>query len=231
MNNENGRWVTMNGVHVFIKDGQSPMDAFIKQKGKNVEEQEKKEEIPKENQGVHYGDLGKARDTYFWDINSSNRSTGHFGTGTYFYGYEADQEAQRLPFFSRKDRPRHVVDFSEYNLYKPTFDFQARNLHEGLKKINYGDYNGWEFDIMKHDMKAKGISEEKINKAIDKVEKVRKEYKQKGLYDKYDEKADSLSTVFMKELGYNGIDVRDLDGLDNSEFGSVIYDLNNKKRK
>ena len=31
---ENGRWVTMNGTHVFIKDGQSPMDAFIKQKGK-----------------------------------------------------------------------------------------------------------------------------------------------------------------------------------------------------
>lgn len=30
---EDGRWVTMNGTHVFIKDGQSPMDAFIKQKG------------------------------------------------------------------------------------------------------------------------------------------------------------------------------------------------------
>lgn len=27
---ENGRWVTINGAHVFVKDGQSPMDAFIK---------------------------------------------------------------------------------------------------------------------------------------------------------------------------------------------------------
>ena len=33
MNEQDGRWVTMNGAHVFIKNGQSPMDAFIKQKG------------------------------------------------------------------------------------------------------------------------------------------------------------------------------------------------------
>lgn len=30
---EDGRWVTISGAHVFVKDGQSPMDAFIKQKG------------------------------------------------------------------------------------------------------------------------------------------------------------------------------------------------------
>lgn len=30
---EDGRWVTINGAHVFVKEGQSPMDAFIKQKG------------------------------------------------------------------------------------------------------------------------------------------------------------------------------------------------------
>ena len=28
-----GKWVTINGRHVFVKDGQSPMDAFIRQKG------------------------------------------------------------------------------------------------------------------------------------------------------------------------------------------------------
>lgn len=31
---DNGRWVTINGAHVFVKDGQSPMDAFIRSKGK-----------------------------------------------------------------------------------------------------------------------------------------------------------------------------------------------------
>lgn len=40
----NGRWVTMNGRHVFIKDGQSPMDAFIRQSNKKMTEEEKTEE-------------------------------------------------------------------------------------------------------------------------------------------------------------------------------------------
>jgi len=38
------------------------------------------------------------------------------------------------------------------------------------------------------------------------------------------DKKDSLATVFMKALGYEGIDVRGT-GLDNTAFGSVIYDL------
>lgn len=27
---ENGRWITINGTHIFIKDGQSPIDALIR---------------------------------------------------------------------------------------------------------------------------------------------------------------------------------------------------------
>lgn len=30
---EDGQWVTINGAHVFVKEGQHPMDAFIRQKG------------------------------------------------------------------------------------------------------------------------------------------------------------------------------------------------------
>lgn len=36
---------------------------------------------------------------------------------------------------------------------------------------------------------------------------------------------DSESTVFMKSLGYDGIDVTDLKNLDNFKYGTVIYDL------
>ena len=36
---------------------------------------------------------------------------------------------------------------------------------------------------------------------------------------------DSVGTKVMKALGYEGIDVRNMDGLDNSTYGSVIYDL------
>jgi len=36
---------------------------------------------------------------------------------------------------------------------------------------------------------------------------------------------DTKSTKIMKSLGYEGIDVRGVDGLDNSTFGSIIYDI------
>jgi len=36
---EEGRWVTINGAHVFVKEGQNPMDAFIRQKGKSEKKQ------------------------------------------------------------------------------------------------------------------------------------------------------------------------------------------------
>ena len=36
---------------------------------------------------------------------------------------------------------------------------------------------------------------------------------------------DSVGTKVMKALGYEGIDVRNMEGLDNSTYGSVIYDL------
>ena len=46
-----------------------------------------------------------------------------------------------------------------------------------------------------------------------------------GYTDADMETADSAATRFMKALGYEGIDVRGLKGLDNTSYGSVIYDL------
>ena len=219
----NERWVTLkDGRKVRIKTTSEYMNDFIRNKGKY--------KLDKNDIGIHYGNLGKARDTTYFSINSSNRSTGHFGTGTYFYGKEGDKEAQELPFFSRKDRPRHEIDFSEYDLYKPKDDIEARNLHEGLKAINYGDYDKWSVDLMKHDFKINGVSNEKVDKAIEKVKQIKKEYNNKHYENAYDKDIDSLSTIFMKELNYNGIDVRHIREFDNGTYGSVIYDLNKKKR-
>lgn len=192
------------------------------------------QETPKSNNytpdiAVHYGDLGKARDTYFWNINSSNRSTGHFGTGTYFISMDEDKRIENTSF-SRKDRPRKIVDFNEYKLYKPLVDSEAKRLHDGLKAVNYQNYDDFDFWILKDDLKRNNISEEQINKAIEKVEEVREEYYKNGYNDDYQGKYDSLSTVFMKELGYNGIDVRNLEEFDNTAYGSVIYDLKKKKK-
>ncbi len=223
-NEADGVWRTIGGRRVFIKKNQSLSEAMIESGKFN------KEENP-EDYGYHYGDLGKARDTYYWDINSSNRSTGHFGTGTYFISKEENDRMAASPFFSRKDRPLKKINFKDYELYKPLIEREARYLHDGLKSVNYKDYDSFDFRIMTEDLIRNGVTKEKINNAIKVVEDTRERYSREGYNDKYDAKMDSLSTIFMKELGFNGIDVRGLEGFDNTGYGSVIYDLNKKKRR
>lgn len=241
------------------------------------------------NYGYHAGDLGKAEG--YWNMTSSNRSTGHFGTGTYFVGDEAQ--------ISRKDtygnRPHEKVDFSNYNLYKPLLESYGFELHDQLKYINnnisqypiasmsfdeiwdvcksvegaqytlYYDENAtetekaeakkilaemeerfesiefdsenWYADDLKEKLKEISGSyqsatirlnslfgynaEEKINSAL---ESVYNEVSQ--IEDSYNARyEDSPSTRFMKAMGYEGIDVRGIKGLDNTTYGSVIYDL------
>lgn len=187
------------------------------------------EQKPK-NVGVHYGNLGKARDTYHWNINSSNRSTGHYGTGTYFVSNEESNRMQNSSF-TRSDRPRNEVDFDDYNLYKPLIESEAKRLHDGLKAVNYNKYDDFDYRVMVDDLKRNGITQEQIDNAKNAVEEARQQYEKEGYNDKYDAEVDSLSTVFMKNLGFDGIDVRGLEGYDNTSYGSVIYDLKNNNVK
>ena len=66
-----------------------------------------------------------------------------------------------------------------------------------------------------------GADESQINKALARTQEVLNGYDPNGIFLK----EDSASTVFMKALGYEGVDVTGIEGLDNTEFGSVIYDL------
>lgn len=177
---------------------------------------------------IHFGDLGKARDTNFFAINSSRRSTGHFGNGTYFVSKEEANRLENSAHFSRDERPKKEVDFSDYELYKPSIETEGMRLHNGLKAVNYGEYDDFDFMLMKDDLVRHGISEDKIKNTINIIEEKRKEFENKD-YD-FQLKQDSLSTIFMKELGYNGIDVRGLENLDNTGYGSVIYNLKKKKK-
>lgn len=175
--------------------------------------------------GYHYGDLGKGRDTYFWNIESSNRSTGHFGTGTYFFGKRGNEEN---PIYKRDNRPLHKVNFNEYHLFKPKNDNDAFILHRGLRAVNYfTSLDKDDYENMRIMMITYGIKGDEINRAYDKVRTTY--YSDKYQKASYNSNLDSMSTVFMKELGYNGIDVRELDRYDNSSYGSVIYDLDKKK--
>lgn len=264
------------------------------------EAQEIKEEKPK-NVGKHYGDLGKANDTYYSEI-SKSRSTGHFGTGTYFVSENYEPGGSS----SYAKRPKNEVSFDDYNLYKPTTDQDGYDLHDGLKAINskdlfrkeeiseiqkqYNNYkenlsdesidglidalekSGYDVNDIKEDFEAgwstraesnlrdmaediiydydrlyknynkmieqikknnPNINDDAINNAFEETNKALEKYKEKGYkYGQYPTpKIDSLSTIFMKNLGYEGIDVRHLKGLDDTTYGSVIYDLKNNEKE
>ena len=245
--------------------------------------------------GKHYGDLGKGNDTYYYQMSSTRRSTGHFGTGTYF----VNEEYQPGESSSYAKRPTQKVEFDDYNLFKPQTEYDGFDLHDALKQINYNsnpisqelynellpyyeasfgtindlltneeesnyskvrellkeagveteEYTGYNsleyerdledkitdvlndyyrFEAAKRDLeRILGIDEEQFDKSIQEVRDAEKKYS--NMNDDELLKADSLSTIFMKSLGYNGVDVRGLDQLDNTTYGSVIYDLDNKK--
>ena len=293
---------------------------------------ETENEVSTENVGYHAGNLGKSESL---GSQSGRRGTGHFGTGTYFVGNK-----EKIKDYNKRDgnpAPIHVVDFSDYNLFKPKNNEEAVALHEFLKVLNnYSTYSGirtlaeykelieeteeiddeynieedpeaeqryleiarliignygvnrifekyidranvdsqsgdifnsetgevlsyaqikkqvgdryWRaiVEIEKKMKDARIVSDIKYyeswhnsikdiasilnisqDKAIEARDKsiaesfyIRKIYSPMELY-----KQDSTSTRFMKSLGYEGVDVRHIDRLDNTEYGSVIYDL------
>ena len=96
---ENGRWVTMNGTHVFVKDGQSPMDAFIRQKANKQTEKEpegfENSKIRDENGNLLKLYHGSTKD--FEKFDKSKIGTGatmyaSSGSGFYFTDSEASAE-------------------------------------------------------------------------------------------------------------------------------------------
>ena len=63
---EEGRWITINGAHVFVKDGQSPMDAFVRKKSLKQDENIKQQQLEIINK------TNPMRDDYHTGIRSIN---------------------------------------------------------------------------------------------------------------------------------------------------------------
>lgn len=90
-----------------------------------------------DNSGYHYGsedfDVNKKSEK-LWQ--RSNRGTGAFGTGTYFFG-----EGRKNSSFP-KGKTEHKVDFSDYNLFKVKDADEGWDLHDYLNRLDnlYGDY-------------------------------------------------------------------------------------------
>jgi hypothetical protein len=263
-----------------------------------------KTEGAKYSLGYHAGDLGKAEG--YWNMVSSNRGTGHFGTGTYFVGDEAQISDSHYG-----KRPHEKVEFSNYHLFKPLYEQEGFDLHSGLKYINdsislypiasmdfkarygamkkaekaeytfYWDDDATEAEKAEAQKTLDGLKEqfesigydpdnwdsEKLYEALDDISRDYRQAKSKlsmilanrgetvlldfdsaeakietaikGVYDEVSKiedayaarYEDSPSTRFMKALGYEGIDVRGFKGLDNTKYGSVIYDLKGEDAK
>lgn len=248
--------------------------------------------------GYHAGDLGKAEG--YWNMVSSNRGTGHFGTGTYFVGDET-----KISDSHYGNRPHEKVEFDNYHLFKPVLESDGFDLHSALKYINDNIFNYpiakmshhemWDIRKQVDDAEYTLWDEDATDAEKTAAQKVLDDFKERfgrvgydpnhmdaqelyeelsdisreyhltrsklemifardmrglnfdeqsakidsimqGIYDEvsqiedaYSAKhEDSPSTRFMKALGYEGIDVRGFKGLDNTTYGSVIYDLKGK---
>ena len=173
--------------------------------------------------GYHYGDGGVASDTKASRMDSG-RSTGHFGTGTYFLGKPIDPKTDFNP---RSNRPVMVMDLSGLTMLRPKTSQDAMNLHDGLKEFNRAVWSGakqdfdtptsgWSKALSRVWISIPGltISKDTIADAMRSVAAVFANNIQDGLR--------TPSTYLVQKLGFNGIDVRGTD-LDNTAYGSVIF--------
>lgn len=168
------------------------------------------------NIGYHRGDGGVAGDTTFKRMDAG-RSTGHFGTGTYFCG-TPDKIS------GRSDRPLLKLDLSDLNLAKPDDPIKLHNALREFNKLVYRqeplEWNSFTADAhrvlfaIRIELGMSKFSEEQIKQAIIKIYNLFK--------TKKNDNFKSPSTYLMQELGYDGIDVRFTEA-DNTYYGSVIY--------
>lgn len=182
--------------------------------------------VTKPSIAYHAGDLKFGKDTVLGRM-MGGRSTGHFGTGVYFVGDKSNLESRFSP---RKDRPIQEVDFNKYNLFRPTTNYTAQRLDDGLREINslvernIDDQEDFKAAVKKavSDLAyATDKDEKSILAAIRKhLEKTRDLAEKNAFESTY---IPTLATEVMQELGYEGVDVRGLDRYDNAEYGSVIF--------
>ena len=143
-----------------------------------------------------------------------------------------------------KEKALRYLDEEEFDKYLDEIDpdewdnaWEEKYALEKVFKEKLKDYKNWRIstDVNKINNIVEELykalegkhTKEEIQNALDKVVEVSKEYKTRNA-----DKEDSLATVFMKSLGYEGVDTRHLNkdmngtaGLDNTSYGSVIYDL------
>lgn len=152
----------------------------------------------------------------------SNRGTGYFGTGHYFVDSKTKHELDNNSSYSKL--PYTSVDISKYdNLFKANTDEIANKLHGFLENLTKFTQGSNRFNIDELFSQFKNVFTDTtmdIKSFGDKLEQLKAFMSNSNLSDR----SDSVSTQFMKSLGYGGVDTRGTKYAD-TRYGTVIYDL------
>lgn len=198
-------------------------------------ENEKENTLPeKGNYGYHVGDL-KHKTEFIGDKAFNGRylaisgigkpsRTGHFGAGFFFFG--SREKAEEYKEVLKSNFEIKVVDFSQYNLYKPS---NPKEFVEGTISLTNQlilvpkDYEKTsEFkDLisqLKEDLDYFGV-----NLPINKIYSITKEFII-DITTYSNPKSDYIITRFLKAAGYEGLDLRGTK-YDSFYIGSVLYDI------
>lgn len=152
----------------------------------------------------------------------SNRDTGYYGTGHYFVDSATKHELDNSSTYSKM--PYTSIDISQYdNLFKASTNELASGLHEFLKNLTRFTQGSDRYDISElfsQFQKVFGDTVMDMKEFDAKLEQLKSFMQSSNLSDR----SDSVSTQFMKSLGYGGVDTRGTKYADTA-YGTVIYDL------
>lgn len=228
---DNGRWVTINGAHVFVKDGQSPMDAFIRQKGgksdyENIENLSKSKALNK-----NYSDsLDKARDKAL----EFYKEIGYDGKPKIVTKEEYDKlKSEGAREIARGIRGYGIEGKNGQDFYD---QYKSGEMYIGSQRVfGSGTYYSYENDVkdtisrysnadgLTHtaliDKSAKIITDRKLNelkaeygqKMMDKALQLGNKDPQLAneYYTKMNNVINMDNGIFASSLGYDAIDVED----------------------
>lgn len=152
----------------------------------------------------------------------SNRGTGYFGTGHYFVDSATKHELDNNSSYSKL--PYTSIDISKYdNLFKANTDEIANRLHSFLRnltKFTQGSDANSVSELFSQFKKVFGDTVMDMQEFDAKLEQLKSFMQNSNMSDR----SDSVSTQFMKSLGYGGVDTRGTKYAD-TRYGTVIYDL------
>ena len=154
-------------------------------------------------------------------FSGSNRGTGYYGTGHYFVDNATKSEIMSGNY---KELPFTSVDMSYYdNLFVANTNKLANDLHEFLHNLTR--YTQGE------DKYSSDELYDEFTKVFTNIQLSQKDFENKlkeltsiMSHSDYFDRGDSVSTIFMKSLGYGGVDTRGTQYAD-TRYGTVIYDL------